>query len=334
MISLNKIYALSGEDYLVVQDAETDDTAKMVLKNCGIFVLLTLFLSWIGGIGFFVIVFHQSYFLSAIIGILWAFVITNLYVLLLSTISPIVITKRMTFSEKKQFVMSNGIDYGRSEIIAITIRVLFMALFAIINGVLFYLAIFEINNRGVNLKITEEIKEGFSKNLLPMLTILAISLYCYIRPILIKHRLRFDSNYYQIKKKIYEGMVKQHYENVMKPNFIHHINSIYKNFQVNINTEIINRTAAYIDVPASAQVVKNAAIFTEINVTEFVNIHSPREYFEAFEDAPFNTIPQKKSSIVSNAKFETITSMLYKNDEDENNTQFDYFTTKIEEIKK
>jgi hypothetical protein len=334
LISLNKLYALSGEDYLVVQDEETDEFAKNVLKRCGIFVFISLFLCWIGGIGFFAIVFHQSYILSLIIGIFWAFVITNLYVLLLSTISPIVITKRMTYSEKKNLLQSNKINIGNSEFISILIRILFMSLFAIINGVLCYLAIFEFNNRKEQLAISQEIKDGFSNNTISIFLILSISLICFITPIIIKYTLRFKSNYYQIKKRIYENLVREHYAVIMKPNFSKSFNENYKYFKENTIKEIENRTQKFVGVNFNDNIIQSTINNRRFNLDEFVNIHNPKEYFEAFEDAPFNTTPKKKNIVSPNAKFETITDLLYNSENENEDSQFGYYKTTIKEVSK
>ena len=79
------LYQLSGEDYSVI--LKCSKKTQFYFSVIGMLVLLILICSFVSALFFTENLFHNS-FVDIGVGIIWGFIITNMYVLVLYTISP------------------------------------------------------------------------------------------------------------------------------------------------------------------------------------------------------------------------------------------------------
>jgi|GEM_PF-2219780 len=290
------IYTLSGEDYQIINSPNCDDVAKKKFYQIGVYVFGILLVSVLGSSWFFYHSFGLGHdfsllgLLATIIGsLVWGIVVTNLYILLLYSISP----------EILPVDKPKNIELGK--MVSFAVRIGFMAFLAIIISQLIICAFFNMFSDSMLHRITTDnelikklekfeesdqivniincINSNFPFYIFSILASIG-GIYLFVRPIIEKYQLRKTSNFYQLKKEIEERIIR----------------SEYKNFK----TKYANLFAE--QFPSSL----NKAYGHELY---------PVQFFEAFQDPPFNT-KRKEENEVQTLDGNLLPSFIYEEDED------------------
>ena len=93
----NRLCKLSGEDYAII--SECSEKIQFYFSAIGFLVLLILLFSFVSALYFTEHLFHNV-FADISVGLVWGYVVTNMYVLLLYTISPRILPIRVRTKDK------------------------------------------------------------------------------------------------------------------------------------------------------------------------------------------------------------------------------------------
>lgn len=123
-----KLTAFSGEDGYVLKQCPT--SLRIHFAIIGFFVVLIFIGCFISATTFTFSLFNENPFISVPFGVLWASIITVIYLLLLYTISPPTLPSKYKSNNKD--VIVNDEDHNKFFTISMVLRISFMTLLAII----------------------------------------------------------------------------------------------------------------------------------------------------------------------------------------------------------
>ena len=118
----NRLCKFSGEDYTIIQ--KCNKKIQLYFSLIGLLVLVILLCSFASALYFTENLFH-SVLADIGVGIVWGYIITNMYVLLLYTISPPLLPKRF---RKKQSQKTGNFEWN----VSMGIRILIVTLLPVI----------------------------------------------------------------------------------------------------------------------------------------------------------------------------------------------------------
>jgi len=149
----------SGEDYQIIHDAKTDVKVKMNFAFIGLFVLVIFAISFYSCAHFIYQLFNENLMLTLPIGIFWGFMITNIYLLLLYTITP----KILVSKERKNKGVATNEEKESSLLINMSIgfRIGFVVLIAIIIAQPWIITTFSTNARVYLDKYKQQYRNDF-----------------------------------------------------------------------------------------------------------------------------------------------------------------------------
>ena len=149
----------SGEDYQIIHDAKTDVKVKMNFAFIGLFVLVIFAISFYSCAQFIYQLFNENLMIALPIGIFWGFMITNIYLLLLYTITP----KILVSKERKNKGIAINEEKESSLLINMSIgfRIGFVVLIAIIIAQPWVISAFSTNARGYLSKYKQQYRNDF-----------------------------------------------------------------------------------------------------------------------------------------------------------------------------
>lgn len=181
----------SGEDDFIIR--KCDERIQFSFAIIGLFVLFIFGFCWTSASLFMAHLFEDTRWLGIPIGIIWAMLVTNLYLLLLYTISPQLLpivrkkkiiengkVKKLIINEKKK------IDYFL--IVSVTMRITFICLIAIIVVQPFNVLIFSPSFDEADL-YAKEIRSILSNHPLAWITTI-LSCILFVLPIYLKYQVR------------------------------------------------------------------------------------------------------------------------------------------------
>lgn len=196
--SLN-LCKLSGEDVAIIDQCNRKIRIKFTW--IGSFVLVILICCFLSAMFFVDNMFH-SVFLDITIGLVWSSIVTNMYVLLLYTITPTLLPVRDRRKEKGKIASYQTFNFSFSMIL----RILMMVLLAIITA------------QPLNVLILGEPSMLFVENIRFLLETNLYSLWIstaviliFIIPIFLKYRIRKLAEFYQKKATINKRLIKDNY---------------------------------------------------------------------------------------------------------------------------
>ena len=261
----NNLIVFSGEDYAIIRDCGF--RIQAYFATIGLFVLTILLCCFLSAVYFTEHLFH-NWLLDIGVGIIWGYIVTNLYVLLLYTISPVLIpTKQNETRRKTQTINFN---------ISLILRIVLIVLLAIITTQ--PLNIFLLKPEST--EFAKDIRELLSNNTVAWLVTIFVTAL-FLLPIYLKYSLRRWSDFYEKKAYIEKKIVSEEYI---------YLKSTYK-FVLELNIDKYNQNVRNNLQPYLNQ-LKRQNTTTYQRYLEKINKElnaEPLEKYEYWADAPFRT---------------------------------------------
>jgi hypothetical protein len=192
----NRLCKLSGEDYSIIEKCNGD--IQFRFSMIGLLVLTILLTSFASALYFTDHLFH-NWFLDIGVGIIWGYIVTNMYILLLYTISPTLLpTKSREENEKGGFKFT----------FSMSLRFFIVVLLAIITAqpVNVFLLKPESNAFAYDIKIL------MSENEYAAIITFIVSAV-FLTPVYLKYNIRKLGGFYDYKESIEKKMVEDDYLN-------------------------------------------------------------------------------------------------------------------------
>ena len=187
----DNLWIFSGEDLSIIR--ECDLKIQNRFSGIGIFVLIVLISCFISAYLFTDNLFHNP-IQDFGIAIIWGFIVTNLYVLLLYTIAPTL----LPINEKNTAVKLNLINAS------LIIRILLLIILAIIVAQPFNVAIIDSSSTAY----AKSIKTLLSENPIAWINTLIVSLL-FLLPVYWKYSIRNMGGFYEIKAAIEKRIIEE-----------------------------------------------------------------------------------------------------------------------------
>lgn len=195
------LWKLSGEDYTIIKGCSPK--IQSGFSVIGWFVVAILLCCFLSAMYFTDHLFHNKFY-DIGVGLVWGYIVTNMYVFLLYTISPSLLPVKNK-KEKKRV----GFTFNFSMIL----RVFIVFLLAVITAQPLNILILKPSS----IAFAFDIKELLAYNpFATLITIFVISIF--LLPIYLKYRIRKLGDFYQKKALIKERFIKDDYE-VFKGDF-------------------------------------------------------------------------------------------------------------------
>lgn len=268
----NRLCKLSGEDYTMIQ--KCGNKVQFYFSLIGLLVLVILLCSFASALYFTEHLFH-SVIADIGVGIVWGYIITNMYVLFLYTISPTLLPTKI---RKKQEVKTKQFKLSFS----MGLRIFIVILLAIIIAQPLNVLILKPSSTA----LAFDIKDLLATN--PLATIITLAIVAvFLLPVYLKYNIRKLGEFYEkkaeIKKRIIEDDYKdfkKEYRQILESNISNYNKSVWENLMPLLNKlEKIN--------PISYQ-----KYFAEIEKelkTEKI------EKYEYWENPPYRTIHKSRT---------------------------------------
>lgn len=268
----NRLCKFSGEDYTIIQKCNVK--IQFYFSLIGLLVLVILLCSFASALYFTEHLFH-SVIADIGVGIVWGYIITNMYVLFLYTISPTLLPTKII---KKQEVKTNQFQLSFS----MGLRIFIVILLAVIIAQPLNVLILKPNSTA----LAFDIKHLLATN--PFATFITLGVIgIFLLPVYLKYSIRKLGEFYEkkaeIKKRIIEDDYKdfkKEYRQVIESNISNYNKSVWGNLMPFLNKiEKIN--------PISYQ-----KYFTEIEkelATEKI------EKYEYWANPPYRTIHKSQT---------------------------------------
>lgn len=212
----NKLCVYSGEDFAIIR--ECDVQIQFKFSVIGLFVLAILICCFLSAMYFTEHLFHNQ-LLDVGVGLIWGYIVTNLYVLLLYTISPVLIPTRKSINSPKK----RELDFN----VSLMLRLMLIVLLAVITAQ--PLNIFLLAPDSTT--FAHDIKTLLSDNPIAwFITLLVTSIF--LIPIYLKYIIRRKSDFYDRKAYIEKCIVDEEYTElrmIYKQTIEHNISTYNKN---------------------------------------------------------------------------------------------------------
>lgn len=232
----NRLCKFSGEDYTIIQ--KCGNKVQLYFSLIGLLVLVILLCSFASALYFTDHLFHNI-IADIGVGIVWGYIITNMYVLLLYTISPTLLpTKERKKQKEKTYPFKLSYSMG--------IRIFIVLLLAIIIAQPLNVLILKPDSTTFAL----DIKELLATNpLATIITLVVVGIFLF--PVYLKYTIRKLGEFYEkkaaIKKRIIEDDYKDfkiEYRQVIEKNISDYNKSVWRNLTPFLNKlEKINSTS-------------------------------------------------------------------------------------------
>lgn len=195
-------HKISGEDYQIIK--QCDKKVQNSFTVIGVIVSLVFLLCFSSAFIFFDNIFNN--FFAALVGLLWGFMLVNIYVLLLYTITPAILKSKA--ANKKIAFQNNNINNVFS--LSFYYRIGYVLFIAYLVAIPIRISCIEWMYDDKTLSYIEKVK--FMNTISPMsnlIVLIVISLFAF--PIYLKYKVRSKSAYYDTKKSVEMLIVKDEY---------------------------------------------------------------------------------------------------------------------------
>jgi len=193
----NFLCKLSGEDFAIIK--ECSRKIQLYFSVIGFFVLLILLCCFLSALNFTDHLFHNP-IADIGVGLLWGYIVTNLYVLLLYTISPTLLPNK---ERKKSKIKTQSIRFSFSMLLRIGLVIILAMITAQ------PLIVFVLNPETE--AFANEIRILLANNPLAwIITIFVIGLF--LLPIYLKYSIRKLGEFYEKKANIEKLIVDEDYD--------------------------------------------------------------------------------------------------------------------------
>jgi hypothetical protein len=201
----------SGEDDYIIRRCEAGIQISFAL--IGLFVMLVFIGCWASASLFMSHLFEDSIWMSGFVGIIWALLVTNLYLLLLYTISPALLPITRHGKKKDNSFKNDKIGESEKPESAFTssfiFRLLLITLLAITTTQPFNVFIFS-NSNNESEKYAETLRNLFSKHPSSWLVTI-VGCIIFLLPVYWKYAIRNRGGFYEKKRHIENKFVHDNY---------------------------------------------------------------------------------------------------------------------------
>jgi NADH:ubiquinone oxidoreductase subunit 5 (subunit L)/multisubunit Na+/H+ antiporter MnhA subunit len=271
----DRLCIFSGEDFSIIRKCETN--IQFYFSLIGGFVLTILICCFISAF-----LFTESLFNNPIqdfgIAIIWGFIVTNLYVLLLYTISPAILPTSKKENNLK--VVSNKVNSINASFV---LRIMLLIILAIIIAQPLNVAIF--SNYDTK-EYAKTIKFLLSTNVLAWLITSLVALI-FLLPVYWKYTIRNLGGFYEVKANIEKRIIEDDYIDFKKD-----FKRLLENNISNFNKKTWENTMPFLNKLEIVSKEKYNNLFSEIT-KELKN--ETIEKYEYWADPPFRTIKKNNT---------------------------------------
>ena len=286
----DRLCVFSGEDFSIIR--KCDLKIQLYFSLIGGFVLAILSCCFISAY-----LFTDSLFHSPIqdigIAMIWGFVVTNLYVLLLYTVSPAF----LPISIKKNN-LKNVESKASSLNASLILRILLLIILAIIIAQPLNVVFFASNT----IEYAKTIKILLSTNILSWIVTLIVAIL-FLLPVYWKYSIRNLGGFYEVKANIEKRIIEDDYLNFKKD-----FKRILENNISNFNKKTWENTMPFLNKLEMVSKTKYNTLFSEITA-ELQNENIGK--YEYWADPPFRTI--KKNDTKSALSEDDFITDIYNN---------------------
>lgn len=278
---------LSGEDFAIIK--QCSPRIQLHFTWIGVFVLAILICCFFSAFYFTDNLFHNT-IVDVGIGFIWGYIVTNMYVLLLYTITPTLLPVKSKM--KKSKVQAQQFNFSFSMIL----RIFMMILLAIITAQPLNIFLLQPNS----LELANDIKNLLARNpFATMITIIVVLIF--MLPIYLKYNIRKLGEFYETKASINKRIVEDEYR-IFKRDYKRTLE-----YQISeYNKSVLGKLFPYLEILKSAKPESYKLHFNDIE-KELTN-ESIYKY-EYWADPPYRTI--KKSVVKSNLSEKDLLDLIY-----------------------
>lgn len=267
----NRLCKLSGEDYTII--SECSDRIQFFYSVIGFLVLVILFFSFASALYFTEHLFHSAV-ADLGVGLVWGYIVTNMYVLLLYTISPSLLPIKI---RKKQEIKTKQFQLSFSMIFRIFIVILLAVIIAQPLNVL----ILKPNST----VLAFDIKYLLATNpFATLITLVVIAIF--LLPVYLKYAIRNFGKFYEKKAEIEKRIIEDDYKHFKKK-----YSQIFENKISNYNKSVWENLMPFLTKLQQVNPIAYQKYFEEVK-NEL--IHEKIEKYEYWANPPFRTIQKNK----------------------------------------
>lgn len=271
----NRLCKLSGEDYTII--SRCSNKIQIYFSLIGLLVLVILLCSFASALYFTEHLFH-SVVADIGVGIVWGYIVTNMYVLFLYTITPTLLPTKI---RKNQKIKTNQFQLSFS----MGLRVLIVVLLAIIIAQPLNVLILKPNSTA----LAFDIKQLLTTN--PLATIITIAVIAiFLLPVYLKYSIRKLGEFYEQKAEIKKRIIIDDYND-----FKNKYKRIIENNISNYNKSVWENLMPYLNKLEKINPIAYQEHFIEIN-NELTS--EKIEKYEYWANPPFRTIHKSKTKTV------------------------------------
>ncbi len=280
----NRLCKFSGEDYTIIQKCNVK--IQFYFSLIGLLVLLILLCSFASALYFTEHLFH-SVIADIGVGIVWGYIITNMYVLFLYTISPTLLPTKI---RKKQKVKTNQFQLSFS----MGLRIFIVMLLAIIIAQPLNVLILKPNSTA----LAFDIKHLLATN--PFATVITLGVICiFLLPVHLKYNIRKLGEFYEKKAEIKKWMVIKNYKEFEKK-YSNILENNISNYNERLKKVIHPLLSKLNEINTDHRKNKRVELYQKISEELAVElIETKIEKYEYWADYPFRTIhkARKKNTL-------------------------------------
>ena len=271
----NRLCKLSGEDYTII--SRCSNKIQIYFSLIGLLVLVILLCSFASALYFTEHLFH-SVVADIGVGIVWGYIVTNMYVLFLYTITPSLLPTKI---RKNQKIKTNQFQLSFS----MGLRVFIVVLLAIIIAQPLNVLILKPNSAA----LAFDIKHLLTTN--PLATIITIAVIAiFLLPVYLKYSIRKLGEFYEQKAEIKKQIIIDDYNDFKKE-----YKRIVENNISNYNKSVWENLMPYLKKLEQINPIAYQKHFIEIN-NELIS--EKIEKYEYWANPPFRTILKSKTKNV------------------------------------
>ncbi|MFV0163097.1 DUF4407 domain-containing protein [Empedobacter falsenii] len=276
----DRLCKFSGEDYAIIQ--KCGNKVQLYFSLIGLLVLVILLCSFASALYFTDHLFHNI-IADIGVGIVWGYIITNMYVLLLYTISPTLLpTKERKKQKEKTYPFKLSYSMG--------IRIFIVLLLAIIIAQPLNVLILKPDSTTFAL----DIKELLATNpLATIITLVVVGIFLF--PVYLKYNIRKLGEFYEKKAEIKKKIIQDDYRDFKKEyqHIFEEKTSVYNERLKNTLNPLLTKLSQIINEEPKEERIE---LFQKISNELSVELNETKiEKYEYWADPPYRTIHKSRT---------------------------------------
>lgn len=276
----NRLCKFSGEDYTIIQ--KCGNKVQLYFSLIGLLVLVILLCSFASALYFTDHLFHNI-IADIGVGIVWGYIITNMYVLLLYTISPTLLpTKERKKQKEKTYPFKLSYSMG--------IRIFIVLLLAIIIAQPLNVLILKPDSTTFAL----DIKELLATNpLATIITLVVVGIFLF--PVYLKYTIRKLGEFYEKKAEIKKKIIQDDYRDFKKEyqHIFEEKTSVYNERLKNTLNPLLTKLSQIINEEPKEERIE---LFQKISNELSVELNETKiEKYEYWANPPYRTIHKSRT---------------------------------------